>query len=375
MRSFYSYLFMLFFFHNTGFVEVKLNELDQTLNKVAQWQIDNHSYLEEGNLHDYGIDAWTNSVFYLGLSKWASNSSEGDKYNKWLYTQIGEKNEWVIPANFKQYPKYSLYHADELAIGQFYTDMYDKLHEEPIISSLKERVDWIMNTAPDENMTAHNKQIWSWCDALFMAPPVYAAMAKITSNDAYLSYMHMRYKQTFDSLYDQKERLFYRDSSYFNKKEANGEKVFWGRGNGWVVAGLCNILDLMPQSDSLRSFYITLYQDMIERLLELRDENGFWHASLLDPQSYPAPETSATAMITYAIGYGINNNLLDRDKYLPILLKSWNALLSIVDSNGRIGYVQPIGADPKNVTKDMTAVYGVGAFLLAGNEMYKLTNK
>ena len=86
-------------------------------------------------------------------------------------------------------------------------------------------------------MTAHNKQIWSWCDALFMAPPVYAAMAKITSNDAYLSYMHMRYKQTFDSLYDQKERLFYRDSSYFNKKEANGEKVFWGRGNGWVVAG------------------------------------------------------------------------------------------------------------------------------------------
>ncbi|MGL5261754.1 MAG: glycoside hydrolase family 88 protein, partial [Bacteroides sp.] len=67
--------------------------------------------------------------------------------------------------------------------------------------------------------------------------------------------------------------------------------------------------------------------------------------------------------------------ILDKEIYLPTLEQSWQALVAVVSDEGKLGFVQPIGADPKKVTEDMTAVYGVGAFLLAGNEIYKLTNE
>ena len=74
---------------------------------------------------------------------------------------------------------------------------------------------------------------------------------------------------------------------------------------------------------------------------------------------------------TYGLAYGLNHHLLDTS-YLPVVRKAWKALTSTVDQNGKVGWVQPIGADPKKVTREMTAVYGVGAFLMAGTEIIKL---
>ena len=347
-------------------------ELDSTLNQVADWQIEHFTYSKDKNLHDYGIASWTNSVFYLGLAEWSKLSSQGDQYYDWLYQEIGESNGWEIAANFKNHPAYSLFHADELAMGQFYGVMYDKYKEDKIIQATQERVDWIMKAEPNEEMAYHNKQLWTWCDALFMAPPVYSKLALLNEEPRYLEYMHQRFEQTYNHLYDKEEKLFFRDSSYFNKKEANGAKIFWGRGNGWVVAGLCNILKSLPKDDAKYPFYLSLYRDMIDRLLEIRNPKGFWHASLLDAESYPTPETSATAMIAYAMAYGINTNLLDAAVYKAPLMETWNALTRFILEEGKLGYVQPIGADPKKVTADMTAVYGVGALLLAGSEIYKL---
>lgn len=136
------------------------------------------------------------------------------------------------------------------------------------------------------------------------------------------------------------------------------------------MAGIPNLLKYLPQE--YKGFYEDLFIELIGRLVELQDENGYWHASLLDPESYPVPEASATALITYAIAYGINEGLLDKKEYLPALTKSWNWLMSVVDEDGKLGWVQPIGADPKKVIGDMTAVYGVGAVLMAGTEICKM---
>ena len=166
--------------------------------------------------------------------------------------------------------------------------------------------------------------------------------------------------------------LFYRDSRYFNKKEANGKKVFWGRGNGWVLGGLSEILQALPAKDQHRRFYEDLFVTLSARVAELQSKDGYWHASLLDPESYPSPETSATGFIVYALAYGINEGLLDKDKFTPVVVKGWQAMLDAVSAEGKLGYVQPIGADPRKVTREMTEVYGVGAFLLAGNQIYKM---
>lgn len=348
--------------------------LEPIMKKVADWQIDHFSYKADGSpgfLHDYGVDAWTNGVLYLGMLEWSKMAGDKTPYQTWL-NKIGSENNWQIPANFKESQRLQLYHADELCIGQFYLGMYDQTKDPAILKSTKERVEWIMNNPPDGDMK--NKQSWSWCDALFMAPPVYAHLAIIEKDDSYLKFMDTEFKKSYHYLYDKESKLFFRDGSYFDKREQNGEKVFWGRGNGWVAAGLVNILKLLPKDSSYRPFYENLFKEFLPELAKLQDPKGFWHASLLDPDSYPSPETSATALITYALAYGVNNGLLPEDEYRSITQKAWTALISVVDKNGKLGYVQPIGADPRKVTADMTAVYGIGAFLLAGTEMYHFIN-
>ena len=291
---------------------------------------------------------------------------------EWL-NNIGNQCGWALPDNFREYPEYGIYHADELCMGKFYLNMYDLYKKKEMITATCERVNQIMdNGIPNQNLSHENKQVWSWCDALFMAPPVYARIAAITDDEKYLRFMDEQFKNTVNHLYSKEDSLFFRDDSYRHKKEQNGEKIFWGRGNGWVAAGLVNLLKTLPADSPYRSFYEDLFKAQVGKLARLQNPDGFWRASLLDPESYPSPETSATALIAYSLAYGLKHRLLEKETYYPCLLKAWNALASAVDENGRLGWVQPVGADPKKVTKEMTAVYGVGTFLLAGTEIYTL---
>ena len=215
-----------------------------------------------------------------------------------------------------------------------------------------------------------------WADAVFMPPGVYTRLYTLTGNRKYMHFADSEFRATYNHLYDKDEDLFYRDSRYIGQKEANGKKVFWGRGNGWVIGGLAEILKTLPAEDTeFRPFYLELYKEMSERLAGLQGKDGYWHASLLDPDSYPSPETSATGFIVYGLAYGINQGYLPADKYLPVVKKGWEALTRAVEANGKLGWVQPVGADPKKVTRDMTELYGTGAFLMAASEIYKLADK
>lgn len=95
-----------------------------------------------------------------------------------------------------------------------------------MLHAVQERVDWIMNHPADTSMRYSNKQCWTWCDALFMAPLVYVHLARITGKTSYLEFMHTHFLQTYHHLYDWTNHLFFRDDSYFGKQEANGTKVF-----------------------------------------------------------------------------------------------------------------------------------------------------
>lgn len=168
------------------------SDLQKIMERVADWQINNFTYQKTGNLHDYGIDAWTNAVLYAGMLKWVQTTEVPSTYLDWLM-KIGEENEWSVPANFADYPKYQYYHADELCIGQFYLGMYDRYKKDAMFHAVQERVDWIMNHPADTSMRYSNKQCWTWCDALFMAPPVYVHLARITGKTSYLEFMHTHF--------------------------------------------------------------------------------------------------------------------------------------------------------------------------------------
>ena len=81
---------------------------------------------------------------------------------------------------------------------------------------------------------------------------------------------------------------------------------------------------------------------------------------------------SGSGFYTFAIAWGINNGLLDKATYQPVVLKAWKSLEDCQQANGMVGWVQNIGAEPKPATKDSWQNYGTGAFLLAGSEILKL---
>jgi len=270
-------------------------------------------------------------------------------------------------------------------VSQMYLEMYRQREDDStrhrILGPTMARLDYVMAHPSEATLLLDHHdpktlERWSWCDALFMAPPVYAKMAAITGKSSYLDFMHNEFRDSYDFLYDREEHLFYRDHRYFPdvKREANGQKIFWGRGNGWVMGGLVSLLKDLPENDLHRPFYEQLFMEMSEKVASCQGSAGFWHASMLDHESFPKPETSASGFFCYALAYGINAGLLDRSVYEPVVMRAWQSLVGAVFPDGKLGWVQPIGENPKNVTADMTEVYGVGAFLLAGSEMIRLAH-
>jgi rhamnogalacturonyl hydrolase YesR len=196
-------------------------------------------------------------------------------------------------------------------------------------------------------------------------------MSAITGDRKYVDAMDREWSLTQQHLYDPQQRLFYRDATYLGKKEANGQPIFLSRGNGWVLAGTADVLQAMPKNDPLRPKYERLFRDMATRVAGLQQPDGLWRPGLLDPQHYALPEISGSAFFTYAIAWGVNNGLLSRQKFGPVIERAWAGMLQHVYADGRLGCIQPIGAAPGAFTESSSYVYGVGAFLMTGAEMMR----
>jgi len=331
----------------------------QTMNKVAEWQIKNPRHAPND---------WTNGAFYAGLfAAWETTKSQ-TIYDA-MMAMGNDSTQW------RPYKRW--YHADDIAICQTYIDLYriEKRQEmiQPTIDTLAILFE---NPYPYKGIQVIK---WWWCDALFMAPPVLAKLGTTLNDQTYYQYNDQYFKECYDLLYNKDEKLFARDLNYVIKGdttdrwEANGQRIFWSRGNGWVMGGLARLLEELPEDYPERPFYEQLFKEMAERVLSLQQEDGLWRASLLDPDSYPGGEVSGSGFFCYAFAWGVNNGLLDSKTYKPAIEKCWEALNNCVDEEGRVGWVQPIGADPrKNFDENSWEVYGTGAFLLAGSEVIKL---
>ena len=220
-----------------------------------------------------------------------------------------------------------------------------------------------------------NTLLWWWADSSFMAPPVWAELYSITGNKAYLNYVDREWWITSKLLYDPQEHLYSRDASYIVKHEANGKKVFWSRGNGWVMGGMALVLQEMPSDYPSRPKYIERFREMSARLISLQGEDGLWRPGLLNADAYPLPENSGSAFIVYGLAWGINHGILDRATYLPAVQKGWAGLVSHIYADGRLGCIQPVGPGPGPYKAQSSYVYGVGAFLMAGSEVQHLAQR
>lgn len=312
---------------------------------------------------------WTNGAYYTGVVKAHEATADINYLN--ALKDMAKRNNWQTWERF--------YHADDVAISYSYLylkSIGEDANLEPTHVFINDHFYkphvWKTGTSSDVE-----KILWWWCDALFMAPPVISSYAKMTKDDTYLKQMDKYYAEAYNLLYDKEEKLFARDARFIwtgaatDMKEENGNKVFWSRGNGWVLAGLALLLTDMPKDYANRPFYENLFKDMAKRVKGLQHKDGLWRTSLLSPESFNHGEVSGSGFFTYALAWGVNNNLLSESAYKPSVMKAWNALLKCQQADGKVGWVQDIGFDPKPADADSWQNFGTGAFLMAGAEVLK----
>lgn len=322
------------------------------MRKVADWQL----RMAESR---FSAD-WTYATLYDGLLAAARTASEPRYHGAVL--AFAERTGWKLG------PRSA--HADDEAVAQAYLELY---HERPMperIAPFKAEAEKLLKR-PDDPA----KELWWWCDALFMAPPALARLSDATGDKRYLDFMDREWWLTSARLYDPEAHLYFRDASYLNQHEKNGAKLFWSRGNGWVLAGLVRVLPYIPQNYPSREKYVAQFREMAKAIADLQGEDGLWRSGLLDAADNPQPEISGSAFFTYGLAWGVNQGLLDRETYEPVVAKAWKGLLTHIYADGRLGSIQKIGAAPDTISPGGSYVYGVGAFLLAGSEVDKLAQK
>ncbi|MCW3463420.1 glycoside hydrolase family 88 protein [Chitinophaga nivalis] len=330
------------------------------MERTAAWQ---WKHIEEKGW-TYAQTDWTNGAMYAGMM--ALSEVTANPYFIERLTQIGRDNSWNTgPLRF---------FADDYCIGQLYAQLYS-LYKDPVMTDrFRKLADSIVAAPHTEGLEWKNSihlREWAWCDALFMGPPALAYLSTATGDPRYLETATKLWWKTTDFLFDKTENLYYRDGRFIGQQEKNGAKVFWSRGNGWVMGGLARMMDNMPANTAEKARFQELFKKMAYRVAALQTKDGTWHASLLDPDSYPSKETSGTGFYVYAFMWGVNNGLLPEKDFMPVIQKGWDALTGCVQPDGKLGFVQIPAAEPGKATAEDTEVYGVGAFLLAGAEMVK----
>ncbi len=342
--------------------------------RVANWQLDHRDsfdYMPAAPASVRNPRDWQQATFWVALTELADRSRD-PRYARALL-DLGRAERWRLGDK--------PFHADDQLIAQAW--IWAATHGAGAAALVpgKTYVDAILANRPTGSLEFLPNPAgrgdpactsrWCWADALFMAPPTLLRLGAATQDPRYARFVHEEFRATTDYLYGRKEHLFFRDSRFFDRRDGEGRKLFWSRGNGWVMAGLVRILQQLPKRDPQRAYYLRLFRDMATRIVALQKPDGYWAPSLLDNGAATPPETSGTAFFTYALAWGVDTGILP-PAYRPAVQRGWAALERSVQSDGMLGCVQQVSDRPDRVSASDTQFYGSGAYILAGTAMYDL---
>lgn len=342
-------------------------DVKATLENVAQRHLAEPSGVD--------LSHWVIAPLYDGLLR--AGFATGDERMVSAVVDFGAQTGWM--------PGYRVYHADDQAVGHAWLDLF--LMEPTAterLGPMKDRLDLIIDHPVTEMLSFTDPaprspgvaitDRWTWCDALYMAPPTLTRLYAATGDGRYLDFLDQEYAITYFDLYDTQAHFFYRDSRFPGKTNKNGHRTFWSRGNGWVYGGLALLLEHYPKERSRRAYYEKLFQDMSASILRVQQDSGLWNPNLDDPDEIPKGETSGSGFFVFGLAWGINHGLLDRATYWPAVERGWAGLKGVLRPDYAVGYVQPIGFAPDQFGPTTRQDYGTGAFLLAGAEILRGLN-
>ena len=181
-RFFLSIVSLLVSLSMSGQLPFQKSEVKEVMKKVADWQIAHQKDVKHGPLD------WTNAALYMGMLDWAelAEKESGDtSYYDWL-VKLGRRYGWQ--------PDKRMYHADDIAVGQVFVDLYCKYKDRNMLYPTQARAEWVVNHPSDGPMELDYKkretlERWTWCDALYMAPPVYVKLYVLTGDKRFIKFM------------------------------------------------------------------------------------------------------------------------------------------------------------------------------------------
>jgi rhamnogalacturonyl hydrolase YesR len=362
--------------------------------KAISDRVNNYQYTHPWKEFD---DNWIRGTYYTGVM--AVYQATGDENYLQQCNAWGEKLGWQIP---KLKPGQKASGVNLLTCGQTWLESYlakKKSYKiEPILVHLE---DPSVRNAVSEPLEWYYEGGERYVDGLFTGPPALAMLYRVTGKEKYLDWMDACFWDVYGKLFDIDEGLFYRDfryiqgytgtiperlvrpdsipyeqarRSYAYQQTKSGKKVIWSRGNGWALAGLARILKYLPDDHANYERYKAVFIKMAIELKKRQQPDGFWYPNLDDPEDYGYKESSGTGFFTYGLAWGINNGILSREDYLPVVKKAWAALVSAVSDDGKVQWGQLVGASPYKILEEDSHEYVTGMFLLAASEMYILSN-
>lgn len=309
---------------------------------------------------------WIRATYYTGVMALYETTQDPkilDQVMRWAKKHKWQPDDGKAPTN-------------KLTCVQTYLQLYFLRKDPAMLAPVRQWVDSGQPGAPSLEKPWYNDPGGrAYCDSLYVAPPAFAMLAKATGEAKYLHYMNKMYWTVTDELFDKDAGLYYRDNRFPGMRTKNGQRIFWSRGNGWVIVGIPRILRYLLRDDPNYKRYLALFRQMADAIAKVQGSDGLWRANLADADDCPNPESSGSAFFCYALAWGINNGYLDRDRFLPVVGRAWKGLVASVQPSGKLGWVQPVGDRPAAAGPDDTHEYAVGAFLLAGSEMVKLAKK
>jgi unsaturated rhamnogalacturonyl hydrolase len=163
-----------------------------------------------------------------------------------------------------------------------------------------------------------------WIDDMFMITAAQAQAYRATGDRIYIDRAAKEMVVYLDEL-QQPNGLFY---------HAPDVPFFWGRGNGWVAAGMSELLRSLPEDSPDRARIMEGYRTMMFSLLKYQGDDGMWRQLIDHPESWQ--ETSCTGMFTFAMITGVKSGWLDETVYGPAARKGWLGLIKYIDGNADI---------------------------------------
>lgn len=227
-----------------------------------------------------------------------------------------------------------------------------------------------------KEMMHHFHNMTMWADDLYMSVPFLVRYSQFTGDQKYLD-------DAANQFFGFKKRLFMPEekimSHVYDFKYDSKTNVPWGRGNGWVVFSMTELLEVLPEDHPKRNDLIDFLNTLCEGYLALQDDEGMWHQVLNDHESYP--ETSCTSMFIYAFSRGIRFGWLKNpEKYVKAIYKAWKGISKTsVDSNGNV-YGVCRGSEFSFIADyykyelgwNLNDTHGTGIVMLAGIEVIRL---